>query len=208
VSAPAALLLAVLAFALGSIPFGPVLARLAGGIDLRAGGSGNPGATNVMRLAGPGWGIATLLLDAGKGWAAAGPLARWLGGPDTGGPALYPLLAGSCAVLGHLFSPWIGFRGGKGVATSAGSYLALAPLAAAASAGVFALTLAASGYVSLASLAMAGSFPVAAVLIGSTRAALPTALWGALLALLIAWRHRANLGRLARGQEPKIGRKR
>jgi glycerol-3-phosphate acyltransferase PlsY len=207
VSAPAAVLLAVLAFALGSIPFGPILARLAGGIDLRAAGSGNPGAANVMRLAGPGWGIATLLLDAAKGWLAAGPLVRWLG-PDMGGQGLYPLLAASCAVLGHLFSPWIGFRGGKGVATSVGSYLALVPVAAAASAGVFAFTLIVWGYVSLASLAMAGSFPVAVLLIGSTRATLPTAVWGALLALLIAWRHRANLGRLARGQEPKIGRKR
>ena len=220
VAAPVALV--VLAFLAGSVPFGTLIARWRGGVDLRARGSGNPGATNVLRVMGPGYGIATLLLDIGKGWFAAGPLVAWLGLAVAGNalaggheaaarpaPAIWwPLVAGLCAVGGHLFSPWLRFRGGKGVATAVGGYLAIAPAAAAAAIAVFAAVVAVGRIVSLASLAMVAAFPLAVLLVGARLPAAAAAVWGALLALLIAWRHRANLARLARGTEHRWGMKR
>jgi len=225
-AAPAALVL--LAFLAGSIPCGTILARVHGGVDLRSQGSGNPGATNALRVMGPAWGIATLLLDVGKGWLAAGPLSTWLGLGPTGGdgtaaaafagaagapapasPAhVWPLAAGLAAVCGHVFSPWLRFRGGKGVATAVGAFLAIAPLAAAVAIAVFAAIAGFSRIVSLASLGMVVAFPLAVLFLGSRPAAGTTAVWGALLAVLIAWRHRPNLARLAQGSEHRWGRKR
>ncbi|HZM71596.1 MAG TPA: glycerol-3-phosphate 1-O-acyltransferase PlsY [Candidatus Cryosericum sp.] len=198
-SAPLALACA-LGFLLGAIPFSWILARLLGGLDIRSVGSGNVGATNVARSLGFWVGGAALLLDASKGAAAA-----WLGqaldpaGPSGGGG----LLAGGLAVLGHNFTPFLGFRGGKGVATGAGVFAVLAPKAVLASVAVFAIALGWSRTVSLGSILAAAALPVAAWLTGAGGNVVALAL---LVAILVIARHAANLRRLARGEEPRIGR--
>jgi glycerol-3-phosphate acyltransferase PlsY len=182
-------------YLLGSIPFSFLVARLWGVADVRAVGSGNVGATNVMRAAGRLPGILALALDAGKG-AASSALALALVPAEP-----MPALAAVGAVVGHTYPLWLGFRGGKGVATGAGALLPLAPLATAAALVAFALTLAAGRYVSIASLAGAACLALAAWLSGA-----PPSVWRAAagLALLIAWKHRGNLERIARGVEPRL----
>ncbi|MFH1145233.1 MAG: glycerol-3-phosphate 1-O-acyltransferase PlsY [Candidatus Eisenbacteria bacterium] len=206
VAATGPLGLALLAFLVGSVPFGALFARIRR-IDIRSHGSGNPGATNVLRVMGLGWGLATLLLDIGKGWLAAGPLVWWSGAHEATA-SLGPLLAGLCVVAGHLYSPWMRFRGGKGVAAAVGCYLAISPAAALLAAALFVLVVAATRIVSLGSLAMVAGFPPAVLLLGSTTPTLQTAAWGAVLALWIGWRHRANLIRVAHGTESRIGGRR
>lgn len=193
---PALLLVAVLAYLLGSVPFGVVITRLLGLGDLRAIGSGNIGATNVLRTGSKGAAAATLLLDAAKGGVAV-LIARALTAEDGA------QLAALASFLGHLFPVWLGFRGGKGVATFLGTVLALAWPA-----GVLAcLTwLAAAGIwrmSSLAGLLAAASVPVWLAVIGQAQAAA----LGLLLAALVWSRHRENIARLRAGTEPKIGRK-
>jgi glycerol-3-phosphate acyltransferase PlsY len=191
-------LAAVLGYLLGSIPFGLVLTRAAGLGDIRTIGSGNIGATNVLRTGNKGLALATLLLDGGKG-AMAVLLARWMVGEES----TY-LIAGVAAVLGHNFPVWLKFKGGKGVATTLGTMLAAAPLV-----GVFAcLTWFAVAlvfrYSSLAALVALALAPLYAELMVHDH-------WVALAFLALAilgWiRHRANLARLKRGEEPKIGAK-
>jgi glycerol-3-phosphate acyltransferase PlsY len=194
--ARAALLLAG-AYLTGSIPWSFLVARLFGVRDVRAVGSGNVGATNVLRSAGRTAGLLAFLLDASKGAAAAFVVQR-LEGP------LSPLapLAAAAAVLGHMYPVWLGFRGGKGVATGAGAFLPLAPVATAVGLLVFGLTLAVSRYVSLAS--MAGALALAAATFVSQRP--PVTCWTALsIALFVVWKHRANLQRLSTGTETRIG---
>lgn len=191
------LLAAAIGFALGSIPFSLLIGRLLGGVDIRRTGSGNVGATNVARTAGWGAGFLALLLDIAKG-AGAVLLARWLIKDAPTGD----LVAGGMAVLGHLFSPFLGFRGGKGVATGAGVFLVLAPGAFGAAALVFALTVGIGRYVSLASVLAAITLPVASYLMhlrgGITLLAL-------VVAAAVVARHRDNLARLAAGQERRLG---
>jgi len=189
-------LLALLGYGIGSIPFSFLVARLFGVKDVREVGSGNVGATNVMRSAGKGPGILALLLDGSKG-AVTVLLARSLTTSEAEVCA-----AGLCAVIGHLFPVWLGFRGGKGVATGAGLFLPLAPAALGAAVLVFLATVAISRYVSLASILASLALPVAAYLLGGTTTVAVTAL---LAALMVVVKHRANLGRLARGVEPKLG---
>ena len=186
------------AYLLGSVSFSVLVVRRATGRDLRGEGSGNPGATNALRSAGPRVGAATLALDVGKGAAAVAlPLAA-------GAPAA---VAGSCAVavvLGHVYPAFFGFRGGKGVATSFGAFLPLAPWATAAAAGVFALGSAVSRYVSVGSMAAAASLP-ALVALGRRRGlvrreASVLAAATATAGLVIA-RHLPNLRRLLAGRE-------
>src|SRR5882762_8033834 len=119
-----ALLLSVVAYLLGSIPFALILAKLFGGEDVRKSGSGNIGATNVARVVSPLAGVLTLALDAAKGWAAV-----WLASRVTHGAANLMVIAGFLALVGHCFPVWLRFRGGKGVATAAGIFAALCPLA-------------------------------------------------------------------------------
>jgi len=188
-----------LGFLLGSIPFSWILGRLLGGVDIRSVGSGNVGATNVARALGFSAGGAALLLDAAKG-AAAAILGQALDPAVTGAPG--SLAAGGMAVLGHNFTPFLGFRGGKGVATGAGVFAILAPNAVLASVVVFAVAVGWSRIVSLGSLLAAVALPVAAWLTGSPRGAVALAL---LVAILVIARHRENLSRLARGEEPRIG---
>src|SRR5262250_3329203 len=131
---PANLFLIAMAYLLGSIPFGLMLTKIFGGKDVRKSGSGNIGATNVARVAGPSAGILTLLLDAAKG-----AFAVWLASHYTNHGAAAMMLAGVAALFGHCFPIWLNFKGGKGVATALGVFLMLAPLAAAAAVALFVL---------------------------------------------------------------------
>jgi glycerol-3-phosphate acyltransferase PlsY len=193
-----AALVALLAYLLGSIPFGLLLTRAAGLGDVRAIGSGNIGATNVLRTGSKKLAAATLLLDAGKGVAAV-LLARLLA-PD---PDWLDLVAAGAVLLGHCYPIWLRFQGGKGVATFFGIAFALwwpiGSMAAILWLGVTALTRRSSA----GGLAAAVGAPVTAWLLGQ-----PDLAWFFLAAaLLIAWKHRANIVRLASGTEPKIGGK-
>lgn len=181
-------------YLLGSVPFGIVITRALGLGDLRAIGSGNIGATNVLRTGHRGAALATLLLDSGKG-ALAVLIARAVGGEAAG------IVAGTAAFVGHLFPVWLGFRGGKGVATFLGTVLALHwPLGLAACAA----WLAAAAVTRISSMgalvAAAASAPLAALL-GRGALVLPCLLMAALIVL----RHKANIARIRAGTEPRIG---
>jgi len=186
----------LIGYLLGSIPFGVLLTRATGAGDLRAIGSGNIGATNVLRTGRKGLAALTLLLDAAKGAAAI--LIVRLVFPDE--PQLDPLAAFG-ALLGHLYPLWLRFRGGKGVATFLGILAPLHWQIALAAAAVWLLMLALTRYSSLAGMVMALSAPVVAALLG--RFDLALLLFG--FALLIVWKHRANLERLMSGSEPRVG---
>jgi glycerol-3-phosphate acyltransferase PlsY len=184
-------------YLLGSIPFGLLLTRLGGTADIRQIGSGSIGATNVLRTGRKGLAAATLLLDAAKG-AAAVALGWYLAGPTAG------YAAGVLAVAGHMFPVWLGFRGGKGVATGAGVLIAVDPLLALACAAVWLAVVVVVRISSAGSLAASGLAPAIAALLGA-----PTALLGctAVVGVLIWVRHKDNIARLLAGTEPRIGRK-
>lgn len=196
----------LLSYLLGSIPFGYLLVRLSVGGDVRETGSGGTGATNVTRRAGRGVGVLTLLLDLLKG-AGAVLVARALLG--AGGAAQWWVCAAAgAAVLGHVFPAWLKFRGGKGVATGLGVFLVLAPLATLCAALVFALVVGLWRYVSLGSMVAAALLPLAVWSLSalgiSDRAPGPLLALSILGAALIVLTHRANVGRLLRGDESKI----
>ncbi len=204
----ASLLIAAVAYLLGSIPSGYLLVRLFRNQDIRQSGSGNIGATNVLRSGGKGLGAATFLIDMLKGSSAVllGGLIGSLLAPSAV-PANFRALAALCAVLGHIFPVWLSFRGGKGVATGFGVFLVAAPLAALASIAVFALVLTLSRYVSLASIVGAASFPVFACLLGhGNRPPFFIAVQFA-VALLLIVKHYQNIGRLLAGVESRLGAK-
>jgi len=182
------------AYLLGSIPFGFLLVRLVEGKDIRRYGSGNIGATNVFRK-NRGAGVLTLVLDAAKGYLAV-LAAGWLGGGVE-----WQAAAAFCAIAGHVFTVWLRFRGGKGVATGCGAFLALSPPALATTLGVFVLVLALSRYVSAASITAAALFPLCAFLYGAPA---PVLCWSALGALLIIVKHHANIRRLRAGTENRF----
>ncbi|KAA0124908.1 glycerol-3-phosphate 1-O-acyltransferase PlsY [Methylobacterium sp. P1-11] len=184
-----------LGYALGSIPFGLILTKFAGLGDVRAIGSGNIGATNVLRTGRKGLAAATLLGDALKGTAAV-LIARQLGE----GPAL---AAGLGAFLGHLFPIWLGFKGGKGVATFIGVLLAFSPPALAVFAAIWLGLAFAAKYSSLAALAASAATPLALWALGAPAQALLFLLLG----LLLWWKHAPNIRRLASGTEGRIGQK-
>ena len=183
----------LLGYALGSIPFGLILTRLTGAGDLRSIGSGNIGATNVLRTGRKDLAAATLLLDLGKGLAAVLLATHWLPG--------WGALAAVGAMLGHCFPIMLRFKGGKGVATLMGVSLGLAWPLGAVYAAVWLGVLALARISSLAGLAAAISAPLAALVIG--RADLAPVL--TLLALLVMFLHRANIARLRAGTEPRVG---
>ena len=186
----------VLGYLLGSIPFGLLLTRMAGLGDIRAIGSGNIGATNVLRTGNKKLAAATLLLDALKATAAA--LAGfYIAGPEAG------LLAGFGAFIGHLFPVWIGFTGGKGVATYIGTLLGVAPLWVLAFAAVWLTVAFVSRYSSLSALVATLVIPVALWIVGEEKIALVMAIMTA----VSWWRHEANIKRLLAGTEGKIGQK-
>lgn len=184
------------AYLLGSVPWAWLAARAAGVGDLRAQGSGNVGATNVLRTAGPAAGIAALVLDVAKG-AAAVLLARALS-PSPGAGAA----AGLLAIAGHVFPVWLGWRGGKGVATAAGVFACLAPGALALAIAIFLIALVGWRVVSLASLLATVAFASAVSLGGYPRA---TIVASVAAAALIVVRHGGNIARLRAGREPRIG---
>jgi acyl phosphate:glycerol-3-phosphate acyltransferase len=196
---PRTLLLLAASYLIGSIPFSYLVARWFGVGDVRRVGSGNVGATNVMRSAGKTAGVLAFLLDAAKGGVVTLLVSRL-----DPGDVLTPSLAAIAAVLGHVFPLWLRFRGGKGVATGAGAFFPLAPLAAGLSMGVFALTLALSRYVSVSSLVAASSLPIMAACFGAAPAVWLSA---TLCVAVIVWKHRPNLERLAKGVERRVGTK-
>lgn len=192
----ALLLTALLAYLLGAVPFGLVMARLFGLGDLRHIGSGNIGATNVLRTGNKTAAFLTLILDAGKG-AIAVLIARITLGEDAA------QIAGFFAFLGHCYPVTLGFKGGKGVATFLGTLLALYWPAGLAACGVWLVTAAIFRFSSLAALVAAASAPVMLYLLGMPQAVV----FGVALAALIFLRHKANIARLVAGQEPRIGKK-
>jgi len=202
-------LIAAFSYLLGSIPTGYLLVRIFQKQDIRSVGSGNIGATNVLRAGGKSLGAATFFLDMLKGCSAV-----WLGGlcgmllaPNTPTRNLQALAA-LCAVLGHMFPVWLGFKGGKGVATGFGVFLVAAPWAALAAISVFFLTLALSRYVSLASILGSACFPVFAwFLVTGPRPAFYIAVQCA-VALLVILKHHQNIRRLLAGTESRFGKKR
>jgi len=183
-------------YLLGSIPWGILLTRIAGAGDLRAIGSGNIGATNVLRTGRKGLAAATLLLDLLKGAAAVWIVAAWLPGEE--------LVAGAAAFVGHCYPLWLRFRGGKGVATMMGVVVALSPIAGLVYAVVWLGLLATLRISSVAGMAAAIAAPVAAAAVG--RFDLVILFLG--LSLIVLWKHRENIERLVTGTEPRIGRKR
>lgn len=190
-----------LGYVLGSIPFGLILTRAAGLGDIRKVGSGNIGATNVLRTGNKGLAAATLLLDGLKGTLAVLLAERVLGHGSAG--AIAPIVAGVGAFLGHIFPVWLGFKGGKGVATYIGVLLGLAPMLAVVFCAIWLIVALATRYSSLAALIGAVLAPVAAfVLLGRD-----IGIASALMSAMLVWKHEANISRLLKGEEPKIGAK-
>ncbi len=192
----------ITAYLLGSIPFGLLIGRLRG-IDIRQVGSCNIGATNVMRSVGKGWGILTLLLDALKGYIPAA-LFPWLLHELAllaDAPAWLKIACGCAAILGHNFPLYLRFKGGKGVATSAGVLLGIAPRALLIGLGTFAIVFGISRFVSLGSITAAIVIPAAGFWLyeGKLVPAILT-----VLGLLVIWRHKANIRRLLNGTENRI----
>ncbi|HKR25407.1 MAG TPA: glycerol-3-phosphate 1-O-acyltransferase PlsY [Allosphingosinicella sp.] len=188
----------ILGYALGAIPFGLLLTRAAGAGDVRTIGSGNIGATNVLRTGRKGLAAATLLLDVAKGAGAV--LLAGLIWPDQ---PQFPALAGIGAFLGHLYPAWLGFKGGKGVATLAGIAALLHWPTILVAALLWVLVLGLTRYSSLAGVVATASGPVTAAILG--RYDLAILFLG--FALLVLWKHRTNVARLVAGTEPKVGRK-
>lgn len=193
-------LVVIVAYLIGSIPFGYLIVRMRGGGDVRETGSGGTGATNVSRRAGKAAGIATLVLDALKG-ACAVLIAMWLS------DGWLVAAAAVAAMVGHIFPVWLGFRGGKGVATAVGVFGVIAPFALLGAGIVFVAVVLLTRYVSLASLCAAASIPLFLWILNVVQPAADIAppLTAALVgALLIVFAHRGNIGRLVNGTEPKF----
>jgi acyl phosphate:glycerol-3-phosphate acyltransferase len=187
--------LVVSAYLLGSVPSGYILGSMAG-VDIRKAGSGNVGATNVTRLLGKGRGVLTLVGDVAKGWLPV------FAGLQLEMSLTAVTLAGAAAFLGHLYSVFLRFEGGKGVATALGVLLAMAPLVALVLLVIFALTVAASRLVSLGSIAAAIAAPVSLWIVGYPPIVIAL---GGFIAAMITWRHRGNIQRFLAGTEPKLG---
>jgi glycerol-3-phosphate acyltransferase PlsY len=189
------LFLTILAYLLGSIPFGLLLTRAAGLGDIRTIGSGNIGATNVLRTGNKGLAAATLFLDGFKGYLAV-LIARHYGYPA-------PLCAGLAALLGHLFPIWLNFRGGKGVATGLGVLLAESFPVGAIACLTWLIIAFLFRYSSAAALAAFAAAPIAALALGHAH----LAVLALIIAALVYWKHSANITRLRAGTEPKIAQK-
>jgi len=198
---PHNLLLLALAYLLGSIPFGLLLAKVFGGKDVRKSGSGNIGATNVARVVGPAAGILTLLLDAAKG-----AVTVWLAGRYSEQNAAAIMLAGIAALAGHCFPVWLKFKGGKGVATALGVFVMLSPLAALGGVVFFLMVVLVWRYVSLGSVSAAAAMPLLVYFLWAPGHAPPLiVIFGTLFAAaLVIVKHDANLQRLVDGTEPKF----
>ena len=208
------MLTAVAAYLLGSIPTGYLVGRQRG-VDIRIAGSGNIGATNVFRILGKSAGICVLLLDALKGFVAVALVLNYFHALNEFLPQMFPvdagtlpevrlnhaILAGVCAVIGHNYSCWLGFKGGKGIATSAGVYLALAPLAVGIALGVWIILFVISRYVSVASVAAAVALPTA---VWFTTNSVCFGIVTTALGALAIYKHKANIQRLLTGAENRV----
>ncbi len=193
-------LLLLASYLLGAVPTSFLVARAARGIDLREHGSGNLGATNAFRVLG--WKAATpiFIFDIFKGWLPAALFPLWDGAAGWG----WPLAYGAAAIVGHVFSIYVGFRGGKGVATGAGVFLALAPLAVLAGLVVWGTLVLTTGYVSVASIAAAAVLPIVVLAVQGVGPVFYLAL---ALAVFVIYAHRSNVRRLRRGEEHRFRRK-
>jgi glycerol-3-phosphate acyltransferase PlsY len=217
------IIVAIVAYLLGSIPFGYILVRLFRKQDIRQSGSGNIGATNVARSGAKGLGIVTLLLDAAKGYAAVA-VAGWISSTaphrvnaisyGDGSPYLEDhsfflccAIAAIFAILGHMYPVWLKFKGGKGVATGVGVFLALAPMAVGLVLVLFLVIVWFSRYVSLGSIIATAAFPLLAWLIYRKEAPSIVFIIAALGALLIILKHHQNIRRLLAGTEHRLGEK-
>ncbi len=191
----------VLAYLLGSIPFGYVIGRLRGGTDIRAAGSGNIGAANVTRVLGPAAGVTTLLLDAAKGYVAV-----WLAAHFTGESITWMVVAALLAIAGHLYPVWLGFRGGRGVATGVGVFLTICWPAVVAALVIWILVVWFWRYISLGSIVATAALPLLMYLLYAPGHAPPrvASIGTALAAVLILLKHRPNLERLIAGTEPRF----
>jgi glycerol-3-phosphate acyltransferase PlsY len=196
----------VVSYLLGAIPFGLVLGHFVGGVDIRKQGSGNIGATNVGRALGRPWAITAFALDCAKGWVPATVFPHWIPGESFWA---LRLACGFAAVVGHVWPVYLGFRGGKGVATLCGAVIAVDPLVFLGGGAVWLCVLFSTRYVGFSSMLMGLSFPFLSAwrLRGESYAS--EVIWGtSLLSALVFIRHRANIGRMLAGTEPKAGRKR
>jgi glycerol-3-phosphate acyltransferase PlsY len=200
------ILVVLIAYLLGSIPTGFLVAQ-ARGVDIRNVGSGNIGATNVFRILGKTAGVFVLLADAAKGWLAVFVMAKLVAGwlfPDAGPLSRdwFAICAGVAAILGHNYTCWLHFKGGKGIATSAGVLVALVPVPLVIILSIWIVVFALSRYVSLASISASFALPFAAWVVGESTA---ITLVTAALAVLAIYKHKANIQRLLKGTENRIG---
>ena len=197
-------------YLLGSIPFGYLAGRLAG-IDIRDAGSGNVGATNVVRVLGKRYGYPVFALDVLKGFGAVKISMLMAPGrpPEWNSPEFFGIVAAMSSVLGHLYPPWLKFKGGKGVATSAGALLALTPVATLIGVAIWTIVFWLTRYVSLASVTAAVVLPIVILVVRShdQNNGKPLVYSSACVAAVVIWRHRSNLSRLIRGTEPRFTRK-
>ena len=221
----------LIAFLLGSIPFGLIIAK-AKGINIREHGSGNIGATNVLRVVGKKYGITCLLLDALKGFVPTVIAISLIRFPGIQNPMtlsgllphasefpmltaqMFQVLAGLCAILGHNYSPWVGFKGGKGIATSAGVLIALMPAAVVILIAIWGLVFLFSRYVSLASILAAGALPLVTLWGSWLHGKIQNGTWNKplfafsiIIAVLAIWKHRSKIQRLLAGTEHRFTRK-
>ncbi len=203
-------LVLVVSFLLGSIPFGYLAGRIAG-IDIRKAGSGNIGATNVVRVLGKRYGYPVFVLDFLKGLGAVRISIAIASGvrPEWATPEMFGVVAAVSSVIGHSFPPWLNFRGGKGVATSAGALFGLMPLATLVGIAIWILVFWLTRYVSVASVATAVALPLVISIMTRLDQSQGNALFYSSLciAAVVIWRHRSNLSRLMRGSEPRFTRK-
>ncbi len=197
-------------YLLGSIPFGYLVGKI-GGVDIRKVGSGNIGATNVVRVLGKRYGYPVFVLDFLKGFGAVKismsiATDAW---PEWGSPEIFGVLAAVASVIGHSFPLWLKFRGGKGVATSAGALFGLVPLATLIAAVIWLLVFWFTRYVSLASLITVVALPLVILIMTRLNQIQGNALFYSSLgiAAVVIWRHRSNFSRLMRGSEPRFTRK-
>src|SRR6266496_6762813 len=200
----------VVSYLLGSIPFGYLAGRIAG-VDIQKGGSGNIGATNVLRALGKPYGYAVFVLDFLKGLGAVeiSVLITTRVRPEWGSPEIFGIVAAASAVIGHCFPLWLKFRGGKGVATSAGALFGLMPFAMLIGVIIWILIFWLTRYVSLASVVAAVALPLVIAIMTRLHQSYGKALFYSSLciAAVVIWRHQSNLSRLMRGREPRFTRK-
>ncbi|CUT03699.1 glycerol-3-phosphate 1-O-acyltransferase PlsY [Candidatus Kryptobacter tengchongensis] len=203
-------LIIALSYLVGSIPTSIIVGKLVKGIDIRNYGSGNPGGTNVIRVVGLGWGIFVILFDAFKGFFATYFIAKWFyGDASILNLTTLQIIAGCSAVIGHIWTIFAGFKGGKGVSTSAGMLLGIAPFDLLIALMIFVIIVALTRYVSLGSIISAILFPFVIIFTEKIFKLehsdfFTLLIFGSLIAVLIVYRHRSNIKRLIAGNENKL----